>query len=356
MNLLRGLMVFLAFSSASFAAPLNFQINLSKPVSVTGVPGITLNIGGVSRTASYVSGSGTNQLTFRYAIQPGDFDANGISVTAPLDLNGGSITDQAGNPLPTAFTAYALPNVKIQTYTAAFTSTITSATASSAGITLNKVPVGATFNYTITSSGGAGSVTGSGTTSASPHTVGGIDVSNLPAGTLTVSVTLTTATGGTGAARMATTTPTFTGVLDALPASAAAYSVRRLRNAYTGPLLRVRRDSDNAETDISGNTVGGGLDQTALLSFCGINSCFVKTWYDQSGNGIDAVQAAAAAQPRIVNAGVLESLNGKVAVSFISTNAQSLQTTSNVSFVGAASMNAVSQAFSTTQSNYFAIV
>ena len=33
-----------------------------------------------------------------YEVQPGDFDANGITLASPVDLNGGSITDIAGNP------------------------------------------------------------------------------------------------------------------------------------------------------------------------------------------------------------------------------------------------------------------
>ena len=42
----------------------------------------------------------------------------------------------------------------------------------------------------------------------------------------------------------------FVGPIDTLTASAAAYSTRRLRSAYTGPAVRVRRSSNNAEADI----------------------------------------------------------------------------------------------------------
>jgi len=42
---------------------------------------------------------------------------------------------------------------------------------------------------------------------------------------------------------------------------------------------------------------------------------FVETWYDQSGNGNDAVQATAGSQPKIVDAGVLVTdNNGKIAL------------------------------------------
>ena len=97
----------------------------------------------------------------------------------------------------------------------------------------------------------------------------------------------------------------FVGALDlASGATAAAFSTRRLRAAYTGPLLRVRRSSDNAEADI-GYDADGWLDETALLAHVGTGSGFVTTWYDQSGNGRDTVQTTAGHQPNIVNAGVV---------------------------------------------------
>lgn len=54
--------------------------------------------------------------------------------------------------------------------------------------------------------------------------------------------------------------------LDRLDA-AAAYSTRRLRTAYTGPALRVRRSLDNGEADIG--FTGNNLDTAALMSFVG---------------------------------------------------------------------------------------
>jgi hypothetical protein len=75
--------------------------------------------------------------------------------------------------------------------------------------------------------------------------------------------------------------------------------------AYAGKALRVRRSSDDAESDI-GFTGGGVLDTTALASFVGSGSAFVVTWYDQSGGGNDFTQATHANQPRIVNAGTYD--------------------------------------------------
>jgi hypothetical protein len=75
-----------------------------------------------------------------------------------------------------------------------------------------------------------------------------------------------------------------TALLDSYSGASAAYSLRNLSSAYTGPLIRVRRSNDNVERDIYG-TFRGDLDLAALTSFVGANSGFVTRWYDQSGIG-----------------------------------------------------------------------
>ena len=69
-----------------------------------------------------------------------------------------------------------------------------------------------------------------------------------------------------------------TPLLDTYTGAAAAYSLRKLRTAYTGSAIRVRRSNDNAETDIGFN-VFGELDTVSLAAHCGSNDGFVKTWY-----------------------------------------------------------------------------
>jgi hypothetical protein len=101
-------------------------------------------------------------------------------------------------------------------------------------------------------------------------------------------------------------------LLNDYPGAAAAYSLRKLNNAYAGSAIRVRRSSDSIEQDIG--FTSGQLNAAALLSFCGANSGFITTWYDQSGNNRNAVQATTANQPRIVNAGVVETVNNKPAI------------------------------------------
>ena len=84
---------------------LDFTANLSENVTVTGTPRISLTIGATTANASYSSGSGTNKLVFRYTIVSGDSDVDGITWTSPINLNGGTINDAAGNAATLTFTA-----------------------------------------------------------------------------------------------------------------------------------------------------------------------------------------------------------------------------------------------------------
>lgn len=76
---------------------LDFTVNFDENVTVNtagGTPNIALTIGSTTRYASYTSGSGTSALVFRYTIQSGDSDSNGITVGA-LSTNGGTLQDSA---------------------------------------------------------------------------------------------------------------------------------------------------------------------------------------------------------------------------------------------------------------------
>jgi len=99
------------------------------------------------------------------------------------------------------------------------------------------------------------------------------------------------------------TVPPVTPLLDTYPGAAAAYSLRKLRTAYTGSAIRVRRSSDNTETDIG--FVNNVLDTATLLTFCGAGNGFVTIWYDQSGNSNNLFQTISSEQPRIVESGIV---------------------------------------------------
>jgi hypothetical protein len=101
----------------------------------------------------------------------------------------------------------------------------------------------------------------------------------------------------------------FQGLLDLYPNAAAAYSLRKLRAAYSGAAVRIRRSSDNAESDIG--FLNNEFDSAAAQTFCGVGNGFITTWYDQSGNGLNATQTTAASQPQIVLNGTAISFNSK---------------------------------------------
>jgi len=111
-------------------------------------------------------------------------------------------------------------------------------------------------------------------------------------------------------------TPFTTGLLDDYSGAAAAYSLRRLSSTYTGPAIRVRRASDNAEQDINFD-IEGNLNTGALATFCSGTDGFVKVWYDQSSNGNDATQTTTGNQPKIYDSSTgVQTENGKPAIYF----------------------------------------
>ena len=111
--------------------------------------------------------------------------------------------------------------------------------------------------------------------------------------------------------------------LDQYTGAAAAYSVRLLRTAYTGDIMRVRRDSDQNEIDVgfdsndefgltspvSNATSGSFTDFADFIGHGGTPANgFCRYWYDQSGNAVDAGQATSGSQPKIYDSttGIIE--------------------------------------------------
>jgi len=77
-------------------------------------------------------------------------------------------------------------------------SVINNAESSSTSFTFTGAEVGTTYDYTISTSGGASTATGSAAVTSSGQTISGIDLSGLEDGTLTLSVTLTDAATNVG--------------------------------------------------------------------------------------------------------------------------------------------------------------
>ncbi len=99
-------------------------------------------------------------------------------------------------------------------------------------------------------------------------------------------------------------------LLDAYPNASFAFSLRKLRELYTGFAIRVRRTPDNTTQDIGFN-IDGTLDTSALLSFVGAGNGFITIWYDQSVSGTNLSQNTDANQPQIVSSGSLITRSGK---------------------------------------------
>jgi len=89
---------------------LDFVVDLSEAVVVDtagGTPRLAVDIGGTTRYAEYVSGSGSSALVFRYQVQTGDHDGDGIAVGGVIEPNGGSLRDGVGNALQPALNGVA---------------------------------------------------------------------------------------------------------------------------------------------------------------------------------------------------------------------------------------------------------
>jgi hypothetical protein len=90
-----------ANGSYGVGAVITLTVQFSEAVLVNttgGTPTLQLETGSIDRVATYLSGSGTNTLSFRYIVQAGDTSADLDQLSAnALTLNGGTIRDAAGN-------------------------------------------------------------------------------------------------------------------------------------------------------------------------------------------------------------------------------------------------------------------
>lgn len=83
-------------------------------------------------------------------------------------------------------------------------------------------------------------------------------------------------------------------VFDDTPTPYAVFALQRVRSAYAGPIVTLRRTSDSVEQAFYAGTLGY-LNRTAILTWAGTSEIRVKTWHDQMG-AHDATQTATANQ------------------------------------------------------------
>lgn len=100
-------------------------------------------------------------------------------------------------------------------------------------------------------------------------------------------------------------------LLETFPNALVGYSLRSLSDD-TINVVRVRRDSDDAEQDFTSEDITNGT----LASFTGANDGLVSVWYDQSGNGNNMAEATFSNQPTLVANGVVNLEGGKPCIVF----------------------------------------
>ncbi|MGE3310056.1 MAG: choice-of-anchor M domain-containing protein [Limisphaerales bacterium] len=93
---------------------LDVTVHFGFPVTVTGTPSITLQLGDQLVQATYVSGSGTPGLVFRYTVVATDLDTDGVGLAATaVSLNGGTLIGPTGQPVGPTLPAGSFAGVNV---------------------------------------------------------------------------------------------------------------------------------------------------------------------------------------------------------------------------------------------------
>lgn len=87
------------------------------------------------------------------------------------------------------------------------------------------------------------------------------------------------------------------GLLDQYTGAKAAFSLRELSDAWAGQaVIEVYRASDGATSDFTSAEITDGT----MATWLGTTGGFIETWYDQSGNGFNAIPTSTVTnKPRI---------------------------------------------------------
>ena len=112
-----------------------------------------------------------------------------------------------------------------------------------------------------------------------------------------------------------TTTASATLLLDDYAGASVGFSMRKIDSDYTGYCMKVRRGSDGVELDV-GFDSSGDVDTAAISTHCSASVGYISVWYDQSGNGNNAVQTTSYSQPKIYDGSSVYTANGKPAITW----------------------------------------
>ena len=281
--------------------------------SVTGVPTPTSSLqwqisdDGVSGWSDIVGETSTT-----YTISVSDDDKYLRVVQTATNAEGSDVENSAATTqvAGSAPIISGVPTISSQTQVG---ETITATAASVSG-----VPTPTTsWQWQRSADGSTGWANISGATS-STYTLVSADDTNYVRAVQTETNAVGSDSANSAASAQISSAPAYDYLLDDYSGAAAAYSLRLLDSTYSGNAIKVRRASDNAEQDIAFSN--NELDTATLETFASGTDAFVTTWYDQSGNGYDAAQATASAQPKIVSGGSTILENGKAAIDWDGSN------------------------------------
>lgn len=141
-------------------------------------------------------------------------------------------------------------------------------------------------------------------------------------GTYDVYVEAEEATDGVCEVGGVSVTSSSGGVLNQYTGARVGFSCQSISSYSDFPIMTIRRSSDNAQNSFYPNLSNKiGLDSkdaegVTLSSWIGSDSGYIVRWFHQGSELYYAFQDVAASQPRIVNAGTLEVVNGEPAIFF----------------------------------------
>ncbi|RYF59578.1 MAG: hypothetical protein EOO39_33105, partial [Cytophagaceae bacterium] len=145
---------------------INARVNFSEPVTVTGTPTLTLELGTSDPAATYTTGSTTAQLNFSFTTAYGHASSDlDYVATNSLALAGGTITDAAGNtavltlPSPGAANSLGANKAIVIDAVKPIITNVTSTTANGNYAAGNAIDVTVTFNKVVTVAGGTPTLT-----------------------------------------------------------------------------------------------------------------------------------------------------------------------------------------------------
>ncbi|AZZ92667.1 tandem-95 repeat protein [Hahella sp. KA22] len=265
---------------------------------------------GASYSYSISSAGGGTPVTGSGSISSASQQISGINLSGLSDGTltlSVTLTDAAGNAATAVTNTASLDQTAPSGQSVSFDDSVINASeASSQSITFASAEVGASFSYSVSSSGGGTPVTGSGTVTSAGQQVSSLNLSGLNDGTLTLSVTLTDTAGNaasavTNTATLDQTAPSGHSVSfddSTINASEASSQSFTFASAEVGASYSYSISSSGGGTAVNGSgTIASASQQIASLDLSGLADGTLTlsvTLTDTAGNAATAVTNTAA--------------------------------------------------------------